>query len=554
MPASHLYYYRHRAPLPQPPTITADVCIYGGTSLGVIAAVELKSLGYRVVVVEFGRHLGGLSSGGLGATDIGNKQAIGGRSRQFYRDLGEYYGRPESWVFEPHVAEALFNRYMAEADVPTYFEEALASVTKEGNRITQIVMENGTIFRAKYFVDATYEGDLMARAGVSFHVGRESNEVYKETYNGVHFGHPNHNFNCHVDPYKMEGVPASGLLHGLSGEDPGRQGEGDHRVQAYNFRVCLTDQDENRLLFPCPEHYDPERYTLLARYLKKGYWDALNLTIRMPNGKTDTNNYGGFSSDHIGGNYQWPDGDYLTREAIFQDHVSYNLGMYYFLANDPSVPRSIRDEVNCWGLPKDEFVETQGWSHQLYIREGRRMLSDYVMTEHNVVGREYVSDSIGLAAYGMDSHSCQRVVLGGRAYNEGNVEIHGFRPYPIAYRSICPREHECANLLVPWCLSSSHIAFGSIRMEPVGMVLGQSAAQATALALKEACPVQKISVPTLQKNLRHAGQILDPVQVALPKMQVIETDSIRSYNKRPSLKSRGARPVLSLSQAEKLET
>ena len=546
MPLNNLFYYRRRTRLAQPPTITVDVCIYGGTSVGVIAAVELKSLGYSVALVEFGRHLGGLSSGGLGATDIGNKQAIGGRSRQFYRDLGEYYGRPESWVFEPHVAESLFNRYIAEAEVPVYYEEALQSVDKDGNRITQIEMESGTTFRAKSFIDATYEGDLMARAGVSFHVGRESNDVYRETYNGIHFGHPNHNFNCYIDPYKIQGTPSSGLLQGISSEDPGRQGEGDHRVQAYNFRVCLTDQDENRLPFPCPANYDPERYTLLARYLSKGYWDALNLTVRMPNGKTDTNNYGGFSSDHIGGNYLWPDGDYATREAIFQDHVTYNLGMYYFLANDPSVPRPIREEVNGWGLPKDEFVETQGWSHQLYVREGRRMISDYVMTEHNVVGREFVLDSIGLAAYGMDSHSCQRVVRGGRAYNEGNVEIHGFRPYPIAYRSICPREEECANLLVPWCLSSSHIAFGSIRMEPVGMVLGQSAAQAAALSLKDGCPVQQISVPTLQKKLRQAGQILDPAQVSLRKMQVIKTDSIDSYIKRPPLISLGDRSVLSL--------
>jgi len=509
MSPGDLFYYQPRKNQNPGRLIETDVCVLGGTSIGMIAAVQLKKLGHTVVVAEFGLHLGGLSSGGLGATDIGNKQVIGGLSRQFYRDLGAHYGQEESWLFEPSVAEGIFNRYVREHDVPVHFEQHLSSVKKDENRIVEITMEDGTVYRAKIFIDASYEGDLLARAGVSFHVGRESNATYGETYNGVHFGHPNHQFNRFVDPYKIAGQPDSGLCWGISAEDPGKQGDGDHRIQAYNFRVCLTDRDDNKISFPCPPNYDPERYVLLARYLATGAWDALALTVCMPNDKTDTNNCGGFSSDNIGRNYEWPNGDYATRERIFQDHVTYNQGMYYFLANDPSVPKFIREDTARWGLPKDEFVKTGGWTHQLYIREARRMISDYVLTEHNVVHREKVTDAVGMAAYGMDSHSCQRVVLGGRAYNEGNVEIHGFRPYPIPYRSIRPRENECANLLVPWCVSASHIAFGSVRMEPVGMVLGQSAAFAAALALKNSCPVQRISVDELQKQLRAAGQQID---------------------------------------------
>jgi len=506
---SNLYYYRSRENQNPGRLVEADVCILGGTSVGVIAAVQLKKLGHSVAIAEFGLHLGGLSSGGLGATDIGNKHVVGGLARQFYRDLGAHYGQEIAWLFEPSVAEETFNRYVKENDILVYFEQHLASVKKDGNRIVEMTMEDGTTYRGKIFIDASYEGDLLAKAGVSFHVGRESNSTYNETYNGVHFGHPNHQFSRFVDPYKIAGNASSGLCWGISSDAPGHQGDGDHRVQAYNFRVCLTDRADNRVPFPCPEGYDPERYVLLARYIATGMWDALSLTVQMPNGKTDTNNHGGFSSDNIGRNYEWPSGNYATRELIFQDHVNYNQGMLYFLANDNSLHPTIRDVMAPWGLPKDEFVKTGGWTHQLYVREGRRMISDYVMTEHNVVCREKVDDAIGLAAYGMDSHCCQRVVLGGRVVNEGNVEIHGFRPYPISYRSIRPRENECANLLVPWCLSASHIAFGSIRMEPIGMVMGQSAAFAAALALKNSSPVQRIDVKELQKQLRAAGQQID---------------------------------------------
>jgi hypothetical protein len=489
----------------------ADLCVYGGTSGGVAAAIQMRRMGRSAVIVAAGKHLGGMTTGGLGATDIGNKAAIGGISRDFYRRLGRHYGKDESWTFEPSVAEKIINDMVMEADVPVFFEERLKEVKKEGNRIKEIVTESGSAFRAAMFVDATYEGDLLAKAGVSYTVGREANAKYGETLNGVHFGHPNHNFKAPVDPYVKEGDPSSGLLKGISGEDPGEQGEGDTKVQAYNFRMCLT-KAADRLPFPKPQGYDPERYTLLARYIHAGVWDVLRLTKWMPNGKTDTNNYGAFSTDNIGRNYGWPDGDWATRERIYQDHVTYQQGLMWFLCHDERVPQAIRDEVNEWGLPRDEFVDNGGWPHELYVREGRRMISPYVMTEHNCRGRVTAEDSVGLAAYNMDSHNCQRVarIENGRAVarNEGNVEIGGFPPYPIAYRALVPRESECANLLVPVCLSSSHIAYGSIRMEPVFMILGQSAATAASVAIDGKTSVQKVDAPKLQTKLKEDGQIL----------------------------------------------
>lgn len=488
--------------------IESAICVYGGTAGGVAAAVCAARLGLKAVLVEFGAHLGGLSSGGLGATDLGNKGAIGGIAREFYRRLGRHYGKAEMWTFEPRVAEAVFARMIREAGVTVFLEHRLKAVTKRGARITEIVMENGNVFRAPMFIDATYEGDLMAMAGVAYHVGRESGQAYDELFNGIHFGHPNHNFCRAVDPYVIPGRPSSGLLQGISAKPAGRQGDGDRRIQAYNFRMCLTNRPRNRRPFPRPSGYDPGRYTLLARYIDAGIWDALGLTKWMPHGKTDTNNHGAFSTDHIGANYGWPEGDYTTRERIFQDHVNYQQGLMWFLCHDKRVPREIRAEVGQWGLPRDEFSGTGGWPHQLYVREARRMIAETVMSEHHCVGRFVAGDSVGLAAYTMDSHACQRVVRAGRVVNEGNVEIGGFPPYPISFRSLVPRESECANLIVPVCLSASHIAYGSIRMEPVFMILGQSAATIAALAIRRKCPVQDVPHKNLRSQLLAGGQVL----------------------------------------------
>jgi hypothetical protein len=518
----------------EPDARVADVVVYGATSGGIAAAVQTARLGKSVILVEPGKHLGGLTSGGLGATDIGNKAAIGGIAREFYRRVARHYADDGAWVqqtrdeyrkqsrrdqaqedtmwtFEPHVAEAIYGAMLREAKVAVLLGQRLdleSGVVRAGNRIVTITMESGQTIRGAMFIDATYEGDLMAKAGVSYHVGREANTKYGETINGVFFG-DKHQFKVPVDPYVVPGDPTSGLLPCIHGGDPGQAGEGDRRIQAYNFRMCMTDHSANRLPFPRPAGYDPKRYELLLRYLQGGVWDALGSITPMPNRKTDTNNNGGFSTDNIGMNYDYPDGDYATRDRIFDEHVTYQQGLMWFLANDPRVPERVRKDVNRWGLCKDEFTDSGGWPHQMYVREARRMIGDYVMTQQNCQRGRIAEDSVGLAAYTMDSHNCQRYVdNSGHARNEGDVQVGGFPPYPIAYRALVPRESECANLLVPVCLSASHIAYGSIRMEPVFMVLGQSAATAACQAIDRGSAVQQIDVATLQERLKADGQVL----------------------------------------------
>ncbi len=492
-----------------PRVIEADFIVYGGTSAGVTAAIQARKMGKSVVIAEFSEHLGGLSSGGLGQTDIGNKAAIGGISHQFYKDMGKVYGNAENWTFEPHVAERWFLDQCSTWGIEYLFRQHLANVKKDGARITEIQMKNGSIYRGKVFIDATYEGDLFAMAGASYFAGREANRVYRETLSGVHFGHPNHNFRAWVDPYVVEGDAGSGLLPGIQNLEPGYQGQGDKYIQAYNFRVCLSADKSNQAPFPKPRKYNANRYELLLRYIRTGHWDALRKCDPMPNSKTDTNNWGGFSSDNIGANYDWPDGSYETRERIFQDHVNYNVGMYWFLVNDPGVPANVREDAAKWGLPIDEFIGTSHWPHALYVREARRLVGEYVMTEHECRGLRKVVDPIGLAAYTMDSHNCRRIVLDGRVINEGNVETGGFPPYGISYRSLVPKRTEVTNLLVPACLSASHIAYGSIRMEPVFMLLGQTVATAGVLALDGKCAVQEVPYEDLREQLLKDGQTLE---------------------------------------------
>ncbi|MPZ85332.1 MAG: FAD-dependent oxidoreductase [Actinophytocola sp.] len=487
-------------------TVTSDICVYGGTSAGVSAAVQAARSGRSVVLVAFGPHLGGLTAAGLGATDSGRIEAIGGLSREFYRRVGAHYGRPESFGFEPHVAEEVFDAWVAEESIPSYREHRLSAVDLEGGRITALRTENGKVFRANVFIDASYEGDLMAAAGVSHTVGRESNATHGETLNGVQI-RTGHQFQRTIDPYRTPGDPASGLLPGIQADPVGTPGEGDHRIQAFNFRVCLTKAADRRP-FPRPPGYDPARYELLRRYIDAGVWDAIRLNTPMPNGKTDLNNNGAVSSDNIGRNYGWPAGDYRERERIFQDHVRYQQGMLYFLANDPTVPAAIRAEVSAWGLPADEFAQTGGWPHELYIREGRRMVADYVVTEHDCRWTRTAPDPVGLASYNMDSHNCARVVVDGAARNEGDVQVGPAGPYGISYRAIVPARGECPNLVVPVALSASHIAFGSVRMEPVFMLLGHAAAAAADLALRDGVAVQDVDYPTLRRELLADGMVL----------------------------------------------
>ena len=495
--------------------IEADVCVYGGTAGGVSAACTAARFGKRAVVAEFGRHIGGLTSGGLGYTDIGNKAAIGGFSRGFYKRLGAHYGRPEAWTFEPGVAENTLRALLKEANVSVYLEQRLTRVAKEGTRIREIVMENGNVFRAKMFIDCTYEGDLMARAGVKYMVGREANARFGETLNGVREKTPKHQFTVAVDPFATPGDPRSGLLPFIQPGDGGAPGEGDHRVQAYNFRLCLTKKPENKRAIEAPPGYDARRYELLGRYLDaliaSGHQPKLREFLKIdmvtPE-KTDVNNNGGFSTDYIGANYDYPDADYATRARIWRDHENYIRGFLTFLATDRRVPPEMRSEMQQWGLCKDEFLDTGGWPHAMYVREARRMLSDYVMTEKNCRGLEKATDVVGLGAYNMDSHNCQRIARNGRVENEGDVQV-GVKPYGVSYRSITPRAAECENLFVPICLAATHIAYGSIRMEPVFMILGQSAATAAHLAIDDGLPVQKVAYARLREQLLKDGQILE---------------------------------------------
>jgi hypothetical protein len=525
--------------------IEADICVYGGTVGGVAAIVQAARMGKTAVLAEPGGHLGGMTSGGLGATDIGNKAAIGGIAREFYHRIAQHYATANAWrqetredyfsgrggrstlndmnapdatmwTFEPHVAEDILFQMVNQAKVGMYLQQRLASVKKEGVRIAEITMENGKVYRAKMFIDASYEGDLMAKAGVSYAVGREANSRYGETLNGVRANTPKHQLTVPVDPYRKPGDAASGLLPLIQPDGPGEPGAGDHSVQAYNFRLCYTRDPANRLPHQKPPKYDPARYELLARYLEalvaagkkpqlKEFWNP----IWMPNAKTDINNNGGFSTDFIGENYAYPDADYATRSKIWQEHKDYTLGFIYFMATSPRVPENLRAEMQTWGPAKDEFLDTDHWPYQLYVREARRMVSDYVMTEHNCRGKAKAEDPIGLAAYTMDSHNCRRIVNDGHAENEGDVQVGGFPPYPISYRSIVPKAAQCENLLVPVCHSATHIAYGSIRMEPVFMILGQSAATAAALALDSKCTPQALKYESLGARLLADKQVLE---------------------------------------------
>jgi hypothetical protein len=499
------YYYSVRRGRPR--LTQTDICIYGATSAGIAAAVQARRLGYSVAVAAFGRHIGGISASGLGATDTGRIEAIGGLAREFYRRVGARYGQPETFRFEPHVAEEVFEEWVAEHSITLHREQRLKSVRMDGERIAEIRMESGRRYQAAMFLDAGYEGDLLAKAGVSWVAGREGNAAYGETINGVQF-RSGHQFRVPVDPYVVPGDPASGLLEGIAPDAPGTAGEGDHRIQAYNFRVCLT-RSADRLPLPKPRGYDPERYALLLRYIEAGIFDVLGNNQPMPNGKTDLNNNGAVSTDNIGRNYAWPDAGYRERERIFQDHVNYQQGLLWFLANDERVPENVRAQVRAFGLPRDEFPDTGGWPHELYIREARRLVGDYVMTEHECRGNRVAGDSVGLASYTMDSHNCKRVVVGGSARNEGDVQVGVPAPYPISYRAIVPRAGECSNLLVPVCLSTSHIAYGSIRMEPVFMLLGHAAATAAALAIDAGVAVQDVDYAALRRRLRRDGMVLE---------------------------------------------
>ena len=523
------------------PASEYDLVIYGGTAAAISAAVQAKRMGRSVMVVSPDKHLGGMTSGGLGWTDSGKKEVIGGLAKEFYQRVYQHYRQPSAWVqqtredygkrakgdlstaeseramyvFEPHVAEALMERWVEEHDIEVVREAFLdrsgEGVRMDNGRIRSIKDLDGHVYRGKMFIDATYEGDLVAAAGVTTTFGRESNSQYDEIYNGNQVGvlHHAHFFATPIDPYVRPGDPSSGLLPRIGTSTPGVRGEADHRIQAYCFRMCMTNDASNRIPFPKPEGYDASQYELALRVYESG-WDRLTQKFDLlPNHKTDTNNHGPFSTDNIGMNYDYPEADYERRREIVAEHETYQKGLMWFIANDPRVPSHVREDIQGWGLAADEFKDNGGWPHQLYVREARRMVGSYVMTEHDCLDRRQTPQSVGMGSYTLDSHNVRRYVTEkGFVQNEGDIGVKVPVPYKIAYGSLVPKADECVNLLVPVCVSSSHIAYGSIRMEPVFMILGQSAATAAAMAIENEQPVQDVSYAALKERLVADGQVL----------------------------------------------
>ena len=512
---------------------TFDVVVYGGTSAGVTAAIQTRRMGKTVVLIEPGKHLGGLTTGGLGWTDTGNKAVIGGLAREFYQRVKRHYDQPTAWVhqqasaydryrpqddamwtFEPHIAERIIEQWVVEQGVVVERGQRLnrqTGVRQTDRRITSIQMESGQVYAGLMFIDATYEGDLMAAAGVTYTVGRESNDVHGETLNGVatRLNTHNHRFLKRVDPYRTPGDARSGLLPGVHGDPPGIEGAGDQRLQAYCYRMCMSNVPRNRVPFPKPANYDPLRYELLLRNFEAGDLRVPLSPDMMPNGKTDTNNNGAFSTDNIGMNYDYPEADYARREAILQEHRDYQQGLMWTLANHPRVPAVVREKMAVWGLAADEFVDNGNWPHQLYIREARRMVSDYIATELDCRRVRIAEDSVGMGSYNMDSHNVQRYVTAdGMVQNEGDVQVSPGGAYLISYRSIVPKRGQTENLCVPVCLAASHIAYGSIRMEPVFMVLGQSAATAAVQAIEAQVALQSVDYAALKARLVADRQVL----------------------------------------------
>ena len=533
-----------------------DIVVYGGTSGGVTAAVQAARSGRSVVLISPTTHLGGMTSSGLGWTDLGDPEILGGLSREFFEAVYDHYQDDSAWnwqtknlgmsgqggpafnaalgiasVFEPKVAKSVFDQMIADAGV-TVVQGLLDlenGVVKNGAEITALRLEDGRVFPGSMFIDASYEGDLLPGAGVGFTVGREANSTYGETYNGIQTARATKNqLPSGIDPYVIPGDPASGLIEGVSDEPAGTDGSGDDRLQAFCFRMVLTDVAANRVTVTQPEGYDEADYELLFRTIAAGQTSGFFKFSLMPNRKTDSNNSGGMSTDFIGKNYgpgwNWATLNHSEREALAQAHENWQRGLLWTLQNHPRVPASIRNSYAPWGLPNDEFTDNDHWPWQIYVREARRMVSDFVMDEDYCRGVKVATDAVALGAYAMDSHNVRRQVVGGKVRNEGDIQVALSAPYPISYRAIIPKRAECTNLLVPWSLSASHIAFGSIRMEPVFMALGQSAALAADLALDRSVPVQDVTYTQLRPALLSVGQAVGEVFVQPPTNVVDGSD------------------------------
>lgn len=534
--------------------VEADLVVFGGTSGGVVAAVQAARMGKSVVLVEPGRHLGGMTSGGLSAVDIGDPRSVGGIAREYFTKLAATAGVTLSWdkaftsagggpatggayAIEPHKAEQLFNEMVSEAGVKVHLDARLAAVKKDGARIAEIVTEDGAVFRGKMFVDATYEGDLMAKTGVSYTLMREGNAKYGESYNGIRYEEKYRPRTNHLkpgphgrvpggqgvwdrdfplDPYVVKGDPGSGLLPLIQEGDPGIPGEPAPGVQAYCYRLCLTTSPDNQIPITPPPGYDPKRYEIVARFIEACLAIGDDMDLRwfskhdpLPKDKWDFNT-ATFGGNLPGASHAWPEATYAEREKIAKEHGNYHRGLLHFLATDPRVPEKVRNDMRRFGLPRDEFTGNGGWPHQIYVREARRMVSDLVMTEHHTFGRQVAPDAVALGSYGTDVHEIRRIVKDGAVTREGKIATgrDGAPPYPIGFGAIVPKKAECENLLVTFALSASHTAFASIRMEPVFMCLSQSAAMAAVIAMEDGLAVQQVDYGKLKSGLLAGGQVL----------------------------------------------
>lgn len=508
------FYFRPESIQESTEVLQADIGIYGANAAGVVAALQARRMGFSSVLCEPLAHVGGLTTGGLSETDFGHKAAIGGLALGFYKECGKLYGTDEEWKFEPKVASQVLAGWLEESRAILRTRQFIAGVEQDADKsIREVRFVGGLRVRAKIWLDCSYEGDLLAAAGCSFHVGREDNAAFGETLNGAQV-HPKHQFDFDIDPFTIEGDPASGLLPQIETAAP-KIGAGDRRVQAYNFRLCLSKDPANQREWDKPEGYDASQYELLSRYLRAGWKEAFRKFDPIRGQKCDMNNHGAVSSDFIGANWEFPTASFEKREEIFQAHVGYQRGLMWFRAHDERSPAWVREQQDNWKLPLDEFVETEGWPPQLYVRESRRLMSERTVTEHDCKGAQDVEDAIGMASYTMDSHNCTRFVeqVNGapgkwRVRNEGDVQV-GVKPYRISRRSIQPHAGECPNLLVPVCLSASHIAYGSARMEPVFMLLAQSAAVIASLAVEGKSTVAAVPYQDIAGVLKREGQVLE---------------------------------------------
>jgi hypothetical protein len=514
--------------------ISSDVVIYGGTSAGITAAIQVAKAGKSVVLIEPGKHLGGMAVEGLGGTDIDNHSqftnspAVGGLALEFYRRISKAYNSLEEfeharsigikntmlWRFESHVAEMIYQRWVEEHNIRVFtghrLIESSNAVIKKGAVIRKIKMENGSSFSALVFIDATIEGDLLHAAGVSTVVGRESNQLYNETKNGIREETTHAQFMANVDPYREPGNPSSGVIATIQDEPLGIPGSGDSRLQAYCFRMCLTKNADNQIPFAKPKHYDRRLYEIYVRYEKAG-GKLYTPAVSIPNGKTDLGAWHDLSHNLYGMNLGYPEGSYANRNKILADHRNFTEGLFYFLANDSAVSKSTQNEWRQWGLAKDEFVDNGGWPRIFYVRDARRMVSEYVITEHHTrkIDQVIAEDPVAIAYWPPDVHSVRRIVKNGFAYNEGFVfGGDDWRPFGISYRALVPKKRECTNLLTPTCPSSSHIAYGAIRIEFTFMALGQACGLAAAMAIDAKSPVQLVDYQKLREHLIAVGQVL----------------------------------------------